>query len=384
MKEYNRSMSGSRNHSKFYVVENELRVYSETFEELKVLDTFESLLWNERYEEYNDFELYTYADKKFVDLLTEGRYIGLRDTNELMIIERTELQTSTSEGDKYLVTGRGMESLMDRRIIWSMLTYSGNVYDLIVKLMNENFINPSDPKRKMGNFTLDVKPTRLKNIKIERQFHGEYLGEVIKEICAEYHIGVKVIYERVGKMTFTFYEGVDRGSVAAETSGPLKRVLFSQFFDNLLDSTFSKSSIDYRNSILIIGEGEGAEAKTTSYHSEDRSGMHRREMSYSASASSSTEDGDIPEAEYIALILAEGKKELALAKKENVFEGSVQNYGKFVLNRDYHMGDIVAMGNDYQTDTRVRVIEVIRSLASNDNTIYPTFRSLADEENKGG
>ena len=99
-----------------------------------------SLLWVDRYNSYGDFELYFAMDPQLLTYLKEDYYLWLEDSEHCMIIENIKINADTEEGAHLIVTGRSLESILERRIIWEQRIFSGNLQNAIQKMLNENII----------------------------------------------------------------------------------------------------------------------------------------------------------------------------------------------------------------------------------------------------
>lgn len=90
-------------------------------------------------------------------------------------------------------------------------------------MLNECIISPSIADRKISNFVFvlstDPKITRLK---IDNQYTGDCLYDVIKGLCEENNIGFKIVLTDENKFAFSLYAGVDRSYEQTEI-----RMLFS-------------------------------------------------------------------------------------------------------------------------------------------------------------
>ena len=53
-----------------------------------------------------------------------------------MNIETVEIATDAENGPQFMVTGRSLESILERRIITSGATFSGNVQSIIISMLN--------------------------------------------------------------------------------------------------------------------------------------------------------------------------------------------------------------------------------------------------------
>ena len=83
-----------------------------------------------------------------------------------MIIEDIKINADTEEGNHLIVTGRSLESILERRIIWGQRIFNGNLQNGIQTMLNECIISPSIADRKISNFVFvpsaDPKITSLK------------------------------------------------------------------------------------------------------------------------------------------------------------------------------------------------------------------------------
>ena len=125
----------------------ELIVLDTSLKMLSVLDTFESLIWTERFSAYGDFEVYTSINDSVLEILKDDYYLWLKESDQTMIVEDRKIESDAENGNHFTVTGRSLESILERRIIWKQTILSGNFQNGIKKLLDENIINPSDASR---------------------------------------------------------------------------------------------------------------------------------------------------------------------------------------------------------------------------------------------
>lgn len=347
-------------------------VLSEDLELLTVIDTYVSLIWTERYSDYGDFELYTFADSDAILNLLKNRYLTLRESNTIMIIEDILLETDVEEGRYITVTGRSLESILDRRIIWGQKTLTGKLQDAIHTLLNENIISPSDPDRIIDNFVFEESTDdTILNLTVDAQFTGDNLYSVIKALCDENHIGFRIMLNESNQFVFSLYSGENRSYNQSENP----YVIFSPEFDNIINSSYMESDKNLKNVTLVAGEGEGSEQKMTSVGS--GSGLYRREIFTDASSVSSTvEDGTLSDDEYMSLLEQKGQNTLAENVSINSFEGKVDATSLFVYGEHFFMGDIVQIANEYGIEGTARITELIRSHSEDGLDVYPTFNMI--------
>lgn len=118
----------------------ELLVLNTDFESIAVIDTYESMIWTDRYNSYGDFEIFFAMDTQLLQYLKEDYYLWLKDSEHCMIIEDIKINADTEEGNHLIVTGRSLESILERRIIWGQRIFNGNLQNGIqTMLMSASF-----------------------------------------------------------------------------------------------------------------------------------------------------------------------------------------------------------------------------------------------------
>ena len=348
-------------------------VLNKSFEVADIIDDYISVIWTTRYFTYGDFELYLNAEQRYLDILKEGYYL-VREQDisgttykHVMIITSREITTDAELGDNLIVTGQDLKSLLKRRVVLSQTTLKGTVQACLRELISQNFINPTDTSRKISNFTLGT-DTFTDRTTITKQITGKSLSEAFEEICTKYGYGYEV--ELVdGYFSLYLYRGLDR-SYAQSTNA---HVVVSEEFDNLLSSDYKQSKDDYANVAIVAGEGEGVNRKRVVVGT--ATGLERYELWVDARNASSNE-GEISDTEYTAMLTADGQEALSERDVVTVLSGEIINGVSFEINRDYFLGDIIQFANDYGISASTRVIEVIDSIDENGENIIPTFAEM--------
>lgn len=356
----------------------DLYVLDEGFNTLGLLDQFDSFIWTDRYNEAGDFEIYTAVSTDLLNLLKADRYLWWGETEHTMIIEQITIDTDEDTGNMLTVTGRSLESILDRRIIWNQTDLNDTLPNCIKKLLNENAISPTDPNRKIpGLIFVDPTDTRLTSIEIEGQITGDNLYDTIVTFCQTYNIGFKVTLNDENQFVFSMYVGDDR-SYSQDT---LPYVVFSPDFENVINSNYFENKSTLKNVTLVAGEQlEGQAQKTAEVGS--ASGLERREIWTDARDISSTNEtgGTITDEEYTAKLKQRGEETLAENKITKAFEGDLDANQTFVYKKDFFLGDIVQIVNDYGIEARSRVSEMVYSEDSDGVSYLPTFIVVDEEE----
>lgn len=354
----------------------DLIVRNTSFEIIHILDVFEDLVWADRYDYYGDFELTTKLDGEIVKNVQRKYYLETANSDRTMIVETVSIDDDAVNGSVISISGRSLESILDRRIVWKMRSYNGNLQNCIQALLNENVINPSIADRKIPNFIFQPSTDpKVTSISIDRQWTGDNLLDVIVELCQTYDLGFKVVLDSSNRFVFSLYAGADRSY--DQTDNPY--VIFSNSFENLINANYLESDKNYKNVTLIGGQGEGSERIYTTYGS--GSGLERRELFTDARDISKMKDDDTEytTAEYNALLQARGKEDLLDWEEIATFAGEVEKANAYEYRVDYNLGDIVQIQSEYSFEGRTRVSEMIQTYSQNGGyTMYPTF-SMIDE-----
>lgn len=381
----------------------EIVVLDGSFIPQKIIDNYESLIWTVRYRDVGDFELIMGMDIELYAYLMEYMaYFKLEESDRLMIPEKIEIQTDIENGDKLIIQGRSLESVLERRIVWGQKTFSTpvSIQTIMKTLMDENAINPVNAERKLWNRMEYIQSSdpiisgEDDRFLLTAQFYGESLLDIVKAICEGYNLGFKLIQNgNKNSIEFSLYSGLDRSP--DQTVRP--NVIFSPEYDNLITSNYKYDGSVFRNVALVSGQSPNGTSNsvddTTLILGENGDGirpevsigegslLNRYEMFVDAGNLSRTiQDGessrDLTDEEYEELMIQEGQNQLAENGIIEQVDASVDPNRTFIFDQDYFLGDIVKVENQYGIGALTRVIEVIYSEDASGRTVYPTFEII--------
>lgn len=362
-----------------------LIVLDESLSAISILDGYNSLIWTDRYNEAGDFEIYTRASKELFETIKLDYFLQRTDSDHLMIVEKIATSTDVDEGNMVTITGRSLESILDRRIIWGEKNLSGNFQEGIKTLLTENFINPSNADRKISNFIFkESTDLSITELTLEGQYDGDNVYEIIKTACSDKGVGFKITLNDSDQFVFELYIGADRSYDQMD----LPVVVFSDKFDNLINSNYVESHETFKNVTLV----RGSDKTTGDSNSRDYTavgnakGLSRREIYTDAQGvsrqreNSSGDMSDIPDAEYTSLIRQEGKRVLNENAKVLSFEGEAETTIMFKYGEDFFNGDIVQVEDAYGHGAKARITEFVTSDDTSGYSVYPTFVIVSEEE----
>ena len=264
------------------------------------------------------------------------------------------------------MTGRCVRSILDRRIVWDQTSMSGTVENVLRRLVTDAFISPAITARKYDKLTLAPAHGYTETVSV--QYTGDNLLTVIEELCAANNYGFKITLQD-GMLVLDFYKPEDR----SENQHANVHVVFSEEYDNLTTSTYTKDKTAYKNVALVAGEGEGSARKRITVNKErDPSGLHRREM-YIDARDLSTNEGEIDEGTYQGQLAERGRTSMAEAARVESLEGQVEHRQMYTYGKDYNIGDTVSVITKYGVHTITQALEVVEVWDEIGYTCTPTF-----------
>lgn len=365
-----------------------------TTELIGIIDTANSIIWHSIYFGVGDFEIYTQATPSALNMLKIGHYVTRPNDIEVGIIEKINIANDTENGVMITASGRFAKSILDRRIIYRLsgtvnraTVLQGNVEANVRSLVQNNAITCSfDAKRNIALLELgeiagfdDIIVDENGNA-AQKQVSYENLLTYTDEVLKEYGLASVVVLDTERKkLQYIVYKGVDRSINNAEN---IDAVVFSQEFDNLSASAYAFDTTPEKNAALIGGEGEGV-ARFYALLAGTETDLQRREIFVDASSISKTyedeneEEQAYTDAEYTALLKAQGRQDIAPLVTVESFAGTIDIInGNYVLNRDFSLGDIVSVqDNSIGVGVDVRILETIEVQDENGYTVEAIYQT---------
>lgn len=379
----------------------EFMVLDKNYDGIAMIDTFTSAIWTVRYDEAGDFEIYTPVRLDYIQAMQIGNYLWNRDSDRLMVIETVEIETDAEEGPQLIVTGRSLESILDRRIVTSSQNFSGNLQSVLFAIIQNEVISSGGTRRIPGFSLKTSSDSRITSISIsELSIRGENVYDVVCSLCQANKVGWRILPKGAGGFEFELYVGVDRSY--AQSVNPY--VTFSPSFENLLNSNYIKSFKSYKNSIYAVGtyqkevilqnkykddNGEWVVEEQTTYEEAEvvtwqysetatPSGLARREMFIDNGGVNDGEQGG-EYATWNAVNKEKAIAELGEHQTTTAFEGELEATRQYIYREDFNIGDIVQVENEFGITGTVYISEIVFSQDVNGITITPTFTSTEDE-----
>jgi hypothetical protein len=349
-----------------------------SFTKTDVIESWQSLIWTERYSAWGDFTLVIPSTPKSRKLLTNTTRLALNQSNRVMVIE-TLTDAIDDDGARMLTaTGRSFETILEDRVAmpavasltatpkWVLTGIPGDIARLIfTTVCVSHSINVGDGIPGYTSGTLlphgsIPEPADVVTISLD----PATVYTSVKAVCDVYNLGFRIVVDfNTSKTYFEVYTGEDR------TSDQLlnEAVIFSKDLDNFKDQTILQSTANVKNVAYVYAQN-GALAVYAPNTSTTVNGATRRALYVDAS------DIDTAAGSALTLQLTQrGLQELSQYQKVYMFDGQISEYSKYVYGVDYNLGDIIEERDDDGNAAQLRVTEQIFVSDAEGDRSYPTL-----------
>lgn len=373
----------------YYLMDKDFRLVA-------LIETYESFIWTNRYYEAGDFELYVPASPESLKLYTkaaEEHYYIIRDDDDstncrAMMVNKIELVTDFDGGNHISVTGTCIKGLLSRRIIWGKASLAGDLESEIRRLVYEQAIATSISARSFPHLVLG--PITGVTETINTFAEGSNLMDTIINVCKTKKVGWDIRLNIPKKqLVFTVFKGVDHSTQQREKS-PDKRnsyVIFSPEYDNLLGTTYDLETTNYKNIALVGGELSETNERTGEVTKRDfsqiaypykkttrnPSGYERFEIYVDGSDIAENDAAQHTTSLVASAMKTKGQQTLDEYKSITEITGEVVPNYTFNIYKDYYMGDLVSIQNEFKQWFTARVIEVVEVEEIGKKSITPKF-----------
>lgn len=346
---------------------NILPIIADTnFNRLGVLEDYMSMIWTPRFYTTGDFEICTNITEQAIDFIKIGYYVIRADDENVGIIEDVNIQVNDDGAEILVATGRFLGSILERRIVAQQTQFTNQTVGAVIfGLIDQNIINPTITERAIPNFILGEGETL--GPEITKQITGDNIMNAISELCQTYSLGFKITLNDDNQFVFDLYEGTDRSY--DQSANPY--VIFSPDYDNVMSLQYEENYQGVKTNVLVAGEGEGLDRKTTWVGNSATAGLERYEV-YKDARDLSSNNGEIPEATYMEQLAERGQEDLVTFT--TAFTGEV-DFSGIEYRKDVNLGDIVTIENKrWGVSMNCRLVEIIESVdETGAYTINPTF-----------
>ena len=401
----------------------EIYVLNAGYEMVGMIDEAESITWIKNYYDIGECEIYLPCNLEIVSLLHIGNYLFRYDDDMFCRIENVRIETDAEEGDYIRATATDIGKILSGRIVRYPITFSGKVCDFLAKVITDNCITTSPSQRGISNMTIDKSNFSSLTATIETTVHTDDILQLVISTCKNAGYGFRISYDiSTGKLVFSLYAGKDKSDPSGD-----EYVEFSPEFANILSSEYEADESTYKN-VAYVGykdSSDNLELKSVYIGNTEPKGEYRREIyvdgtglsrsitydelkeifttvqrspatmgqetdgyyyiagnikvatfEVTTSGEEKTEKITTTDFTHLKLIGELGKNKLYERVKSETFGGEVDtvNTYEFGNGKDYYLGDIVQVVNEYGISAPAMItgVQEVEDLDEG-HTFTPTF-----------
>lgn len=308
----------------------EVRIYDENLDLVQIVENYSSLIWTRGYNTCGSFSIKAPLIEQNINALKIGRIVSIKGKPEAGLIENLTLSTVGFDSD-LTATGRFLDAIMDRRLVYPKFTFSGNVEGIMREMFSQakSFPGVVLGTSKGYTETMDSMQATYKSLLTYEQ-----------NLAQSVNYGIRFVPDFTNKtITFDIYKGVDRSLNQSDRP----RVVFSDEYENLSSITYKNNDQLLKTVCVVGGQGEETYKVYETVGDTGSSGFARRETYYEASDVSSE---GLTWAQYIAALRSRGQLVLDQSKESETFECTIRMNGNFIYEQDYNVGDVVSVSKE--------------------------------------
>lgn len=350
----------------------------------QIVNELKTKMWIERYRECGEFTFTAAANSGMRDILPIGCFVTHVETSEIMIVENHEISDEKGKESELVITGRGLESDFENRVLDSNKTspYVGAVSDYNLAA-DESWNQAVTMLKDHLDATVLVDDdnawpylTISTNIpaggtETARAIKRTNLHKALIEVLAIEELGVRVI--RPGPLspvpgtvntTIEIHRGTDRSA----------EIVFSHDTGEIQSAEYLWSNKKLKNAAFVSGKWvqvwvEGSEIEYS-----------RRVLQVDAtdidnSFSVAPAGGDLTAV--VAAMTQRGQDAIAAQNDISIVKAEVSRDALHKEFRtDFYVGDIVTVLGDYNELSTMRISEYVEIEDQNGKMGYPTLTTV--------
>lgn len=195
------------------------------FQPIGTLENFQSLIWDDKYFSCGNFEFHAPYS------LGDASYIYDNSENQVGVVESLE-----KDGMSHVYKGRLLKSLLSKKVISSVCTYTKKSTEYIVK----------DLVKRFAGQNIQVEANLNRGLVIDTlQVTGDNLMEYTDSLLEDSELGARIDFDfQTRKLTYVVYEGIDNTA----------KMPMSKEFENIYSFTYTNDRSNFKNYAYVAGE----------------------------------------------------------------------------------------------------------------------------------
>lgn len=322
---------------------NIINIIDRNFNFLGQIDNYESLIMTKKWHSIGGFELHLHEDNVYADKLQKENIIFTTERKAYVILHR---EINLVDG-KLIVKGLELKSYLARWLVFPPEKQAYFRVNSNAETIMKEYVQATLDRKSITSIV--VAPNQNRGIKTVYQSRYKNLADELEKLSLASGLGWDITLDiRNKRFVFDVYEGQDR-TAGQNTLPP---AIFSIEYDNIAEQTLIDSKLNFANTAIVAGQGEGAERKIAIVG--DAEGLDSFEVFIDARDIENAED--LPE---------RGLQKLSEVQEIFNFDSRVLTNKNLRYEEDFNLGDIITIQNkkwNITTDRRItEVTEIYES-----------------------
>ena len=311
-----------------------INIIDREFNFLGQVDQFESFMPSKKWHGVGGFELHLHKDNLYADKLVKENIIFTTEDKAYIILHR---EISSIDG-KMVVKGKELKSYLARWLVFPPMDYAYFRVNSNVETIMKEYVIATLQRKGITNIV--VADDLGRGDKTVYQSRYKNLADELEKLSLASNLSWDLRLDLDNKrFIFDVVEGRD----ITVNQDNLPPAIFSVDYDNIGEQTLIESRIDYANTAIVAGQGEGANRAIAVVG--DSQGYDSFETFVDAR--------DLETESYLPI---RGEQKLAESREIFTFDSEVLTDKNLVYEKDFRLGDIVTIQNkewDISTDKRI-------------------------------
>lgn len=351
----------------------------------EIVNGIKSKTWIERYREAGEFSFLANADTGIRDSLPIGSLISHIDSTEVMMVENHEIAETRGSETEIVITGRGLETFFENRIVGSNRTFptvdaavdyslaADETWDQVVTMIKDHILaaNLIDDDNALDYVEVLSDVSGAGTI-VAREIKRGPLYNGVLELLDVDSLGIRVIrpgpWSPLGaaspNIAFLIHKGVDRSS----------EVMFSYETGEIESADYLWSNRKMKNAALVTGKWveTWVDTAATKY---DRRVMHVDasdiDNAYTTAPTGADFTNVVNAMNQRGLDALAAQKDIALTKAE-----VSEHANRAIYRTDFNVGDLITVHGDYNETSTMRISEYVEIEDENGQSGHPTLTMI--------
>lgn len=314
-----------------------INIMDREFNRLGLIDGYKSFIISKNYHGIGGLELHLHKNNVYIDKLQKENIIFTAEDKAYIILYRN---FKTTDGT-VIIKGLELKSYLSR---WLIFPPGGVAYFRIndnVETIMKEYVQATLTRKGVSNIT--IAPNQGRGDKTVYQSRYKNLAEELEKISLSSGMGWDIKLDlRNKRFVFDVVEG--RNLTSSQNIYP--QAIFSTEYDNISCSDMFESRMNFANTAIVAGQGEGTEREIVLIGEEQ--GLNSFELFV-----------DARDIEYVEDLPIRGQQKLSEVEEVLFFDSKILANQNLEYGVDFKLGDMVTINSEdwNLTDDR-RITEI--------------------------